>query len=810
MFFPHTHITQHNCNTMKQQQATGSILKRLVLSASFIAATVAPVTSYAADNGIIQGRITDKADGEVVVGASVVVAGTTLGTSTDINGNFVLRNVPANAQKVNVSIIGYAPTVQTVTVGDGQTVTINFALGQTTVMASEVVVGASLYKQDRLEVPVTANVISKEKIKEEPNPTLDKMLESVPGVVMTRAGGQTASGLQIRGSNTYQGGGIATRANAFYDGFPINAPQSGEIVWQTASMNSTDGIEVLKGAAATLYGSAAMGGVVNITGHLADKQEVLAGSSIGFYDAPPEEDQSAYRKGYTPVFWSTYAGFGNKVGKLRYSLLYTHTDDDGYRKNMQYYVNDIKFKARYDIDATQYLLFSSMYNKSEGGYQYEWHDAAHAYDAYYASTTPALKYENAKTIRDNALVGLNYVKLFGDNMSLDTKIYYTHNGTRNEFPYNYLYGQRIYNKPFNETYADRAGIGTKLDWRVSDQHRLLAGVDANIVNVTSSSLFSTDLSFKDEQEKNFAVFLQDEWKITEKLTSLVSARYDWSGLDTDKIGSTLLLNNSVDAFSPRVALNYKAMDDMSFRASWGKSFRAPSIYERFVTDAGGYGVVRPNPSLSKETMTAYEVGVFKQLNDRVSVDVAGFINDYKDLIESIAVDTGVYMYKNIAKARIMGIETNVNIRPSDTVTMNVAYTYLNAKNKDMNSVFPPSTSLTSAYVLNNQNPDPEWLAYRPEHTASASVNWKATKDLALNFSSRYVGEYKNVSGSNTNKAGVGYPGNFVLFNVGTKYQFTKNVSGTLACNNLFNDQYEEVQFFRAPGRSFVAGIDLKY
>jgi len=357
------------------------------------------------------------------------------------------------------------------------------------------VVGAAMYGQDRLDVPVTVNVVTSEQIKEEPNPTLDKLIEAVPGVVVSRAGGQTASHMQIRGSNTYQGGGIGTRVNAFYDGFPINAPQSGEIVWQTASMNSVDNIEVLKGSAATLYGSGAMGGVVSVTGHLADKEEILAGSSIGFYDAPRGEDESTYRASYTPIFWSNYIGYGNKSGKLRYNLLYTHSDDDGYRENLQYYLNDIKFKARYDIDATQYLQISSFYNKSEGGYQYQWPDAAHAYDAYYSALTPVDKWSNAKTIRDNSLIGLNYVKMFDSDLSLDTRTYYTHNGTRNEFPYNYVIGSTTPYSSFNETYADRLGVGTKLDWKLSDNHRALVGVDANLVNVTSSILFSSDNSY---------------------------------------------------------------------------------------------------------------------------------------------------------------------------------------------------------------------------------------------------------------------------------------------------------------------------
>ena len=810
---------------MKTKKVQASRFVRFVVSSFCLTASLIPLTSYGADTGTIRGKIIDKADGEGVYGASVIVAGTTIGTATDMNGNFVLQNVPAKSQKISISIVGYAPASQVVNIGTGETAVVNLQLGQTTIMASEVVVGASLYKQDRLDVPVTVNVVSNEKIKQNANPTLDKVLESVPGVVMSRAGGQTASSMQIRGSNTFQGGGIGTRVNAFYDGFPINAPQSSEIVWQTASLNSVDKVEVLKGAAATLYGSGAMGGVVNVSGHLPDKMEVKYGVSGGFYDAPPSSDQSLYRKPAgttassigTPWLWNSYFGLGNKDGKWNYSLLYTHASDDGYKANTQYQLNDIKLKARYEIDATQYLQFSSFYNESFGGYQYQWPDAAHPYDSYSA------KYSKSTTLRKNALTGLNYVKLFNDNVSLDTKAYYTHNGTRNEFP----------NPPatFNETYSDRGGVGTKLDWRVNDQHRLLAGVDANLTTVTSSSLFSTNNSFHNEPEKTLSSFLQDEWKISEKLTALASLRYDRSSIDADKINynlitsvyapgtptSTQIKNKSVDALSPRLALNYKAMDEMSFRASWGKSFRAPTIFERFVTDAGGYGTVYPNGDLNKETMTAYELGVFRQLGERVSFDVSGFINDYNNLIESVQIGTyafygppgttaPIYQYKNIAKARIWGIETNLNIRPVDPVTINLAYTYLNAKNKALSSTFTPGTL---AYTINYANPDPAWLPYRPEHSASASVSWKATKSLTFNTNGRYIGKYKNIS-SSTNSTGAGYPGNFVLFNLGTKYQVSDNVSASLTCYDINNTQYEEVVNFRAAGRSFIAGVDFTF
>jgi iron complex outermembrane receptor protein len=707
-------------------------------------------------------------------------------------------------------------------------------------MASEVVVGAALYKQDRLSVPVTANVVSKEKIKEKPNPTLDKVIDEIPGVVVTRAGGTAASGLQIRGSNTYQGGGIGTRVNAFYDGFPINSPETGEIVWQNINMNAADNVEVLKGAAATLYGSGAMGGVVNVTGHLPNTSEVKVGTSFGFYDAPPSSDLSSYRKGFTPVFNSTYVGLGDKSGKWTYSLLYSHSGDDGYRQNANYYANDIKYKGRYDIDGRQYVQLSAFYNSTKGGYAYYWPDNKHVFDL-------AVNNHDDTIERKNTLIGVNYVNLLSDKMSLDTRVYFTRNDSVIDYnKSNVVQGAGPFAKnpgDFNQTNSNRTGVGVKLDWKATDNHRLLFGMDANTVTYESTQA-GTALPIKNvlqgTGEKNVALFVQDEWKLTDKLTALISGRYDWNGVDKDSVtyrdyssgtfhaatpagalypGSPAIpayysydsvltaniANKSVSAISPRIALNYKVDSELAFRASWGKSFRAPTLFERFVTDAG-FLKGNPNPALDKETMTSYELGVFKQFGEKVSIDVAGFINDYDDMIESRYYGTypsnAYFLYSNIGKARIWGIETSVNYRPTNKLSLNGTYAYMNARNRS----YVAGADITG---LTDANPDPSWLTYRPEHTASFSATWKPTNKLTINANSRYVGLVKSIA-MYGNKQSIDYPGDFVVIGAGAKYQFTKNISGTVVCNNINNTQYEEAEHFRAPGRSFVAGIDLSY
>ncbi len=853
---------------------------RFFLAAFTLLILLMPLRADAADAGTVKGKITDKTDGEAVVGASVMLENTTLGAATDLDGNFTIQNVPAGSYSMRITAVGYAPLVRSVTIAAGQTVAMNPQLGQTTVMASEIVVGAALYEQDRLEVPVTVSVVSDQKIKEEPSASLDQVIEDVPGVNINRSAGYSTSTVQIRGSNTFQGGAIGTRVQGLYDGFPINTPETGEVVWTNVNMNAADKVEVMKGAAATLYGSGAMGGVVNVFGALPDKFQVKAGASGGFYDGTPDEDRSEYRDGFTPWLWNSYVGIGDKRGDLNYSLIYSHGENDGHKENSWSSLDDVKLKARYDIDSDQYIQLTSFYNETRGGYASTWPYAADIdfmflQPAYPILDPPYLEaagvsadvafnpmteyaYDAADSVyaddtikRKNALVGLNYVNLLSNDLSLDARLYYTHNKTRIDynptsetqvFGFDYTaYLENpipsedpipifpafltIYEREpgeFNETKSDRYGAGIKFDWRASDQHRLLFGLDGNIIDVQSTQ-YVADLQdpgeLGDIREKNFAVFVQDEFKMTDRLTALLSVRYDWSGIDADEVTyldysvdptdadaapevTEDIENSSVDAISPRIALNYKATDDMSFRASWGKSFRAPTLAERFVRDAGLF-MGNPNPEIDKETMTAYEIGMFKQFSDKVSFDIAAYINDYDNLIESRNLNPDywpiVFQYQNVAKARIWGIETSLNVKPTPDWNLNLAYAYMNAKDKS-----DEGSALAGA-----QNPDPEWLAYRPEHTASVSATWSATNRLTLNTSGRYVSEYKAVS-SYPNPEGENYPGGFVVFNAGAKYRITDNLTGTFLCNNITNEQYEEAEWFRSPGRSFVLGFDFLY
>jgi len=109
----------------------------------------------------------------------------------------------------------------------------------------------------------------------------------------------------------------------------------------------------------------------------------------------------------------------------------------------------------------------------------------------------------------------------------------------------------------------------------------------------------------------------------------------------------------------------------------------------------------------------------------------------------------------------------------------------------------------------DNNPDPTWLPYRPEHTVSTSATWKPVTKLALNLTGRYVSKYNAIM-QFPNTSGTNYPGDFVVFNAGAKYQIDKNIIANVQCRNIGNVLYQEDEWFMALGRSYVAGVDFTF
>jgi hypothetical protein len=151
---------------------------------------ILPSTLFSQETGAVRGRVLDAVTSEPLIGANVFVRGTSFGAATDLEGRFVIRNIPAGTYQVQASVIGYKPLVAAdVVVAPGRETQADFSLRPTTIDLDEVVVEAD-YFRDNADAPVSAQTLSYEEIRRSPGGQEDviRAIAVLPGVVQVSAG----------------------------------------------------------------------------------------------------------------------------------------------------------------------------------------------------------------------------------------------------------------------------------------------------------------------------------------------------------------------------------------------------------------------------------------------------------------------------------------------------------------------------------------------------------------------------------------------------------------------------------------------
>ncbi|HKW46955.1 MAG TPA: SusC/RagA family TonB-linked outer membrane protein [Gemmatimonadaceae bacterium] len=228
--------------------------------------------------GTISGRIVDRASQQAIIGVTVRVVGTTRAAQTGDQGTYRITGVPSGTVSVQALRIGYASATRPITMTDGGTSTLDFALDQAATQLDIVQITATGQEQSRRESGVaTANINVATDVPQAAVTNMASVLSSrAPGVVVQEAGGTTGSGarVRIRGSNSVS---LSNDPLIIIDGIRVNNQQDdaansigvgGQVPSRLNDINQEDieNIEIIKGpAAAALYGTAAANGVIQIT-----------------------------------------------------------------------------------------------------------------------------------------------------------------------------------------------------------------------------------------------------------------------------------------------------------------------------------------------------------------------------------------------------------------------------------------------------------------------------------------------------------------------------------------------------------------
>ena len=608
----------------------------------------------------ISGKVVDE-NSKPVSGVNIIISNSNFGTATDENGNYEIKNLPPGSYSVEFSAVGFQKIIKQNILIQNKSINVNVLLTEQIIESDEVVVTAGKYEQKKSELPVSAEVIHSEEFIEKNFSNLEDALRYVPGVNMTD------DQISIRGSSGYSRG-TGSRALLAIDGLPFYTGDSGESVWEMIPVTELERVEIIKGAASSLYGSSAIGGVINgLTREITDQPRTAFNGFYGFYDKPSydEWDWSGERRPFNGFTLS----HSNKFGNLGFNISFTRLEDQSFRMD-DYFKKYIGFvKTLYNLTPVSSLTFiANTFNKRAGNFLF-WKDSQNA-------LIPPEENQGETIETNRYLFGLIFKNVLSEKFLLNIKTNYYRNHFKDS------------GTPVNESTSNLYRGEIQLNSDLTEGIILTTGIEGTGSTV-NSTLFGNPDSY------GFGSYAVADFSFGFPLKVSAGVRYDYTKLDT--------LNGS-GAVSPKLGLNYKLSENIIIRSSLGTGFRAPTLAEAFTSTSASGITVKPNPNIKSESNLTFEIGVNYFLSRFITVDFAVFQNEYYDMIEpGIDSSDGLVFFDNIVRARIQGMEASTlfNIIPNE-ISFTFNYTYLWARDLQTGNA----------------------LRYRPRHLFYSSLDFR--------------------------------------------------------------------------------------
>ncbi|HBV2579828.1 TPA: catecholate siderophore receptor CirA [Klebsiella pneumoniae] len=625
------------------------------------------------------------------------------------------------------------------------------------------VVTASATEQNVKDAPASISVITQQDLQRKPVQNLKDVLRDVPGVQLTNEG-DNRKGVSIRGlSSSYtlilvDGKRVNSRNAVFrHNDFDLN--------W--IPVDAIERIEVVRGPMSSLYGSDALGGVVNIiTKKIGQKWTGTLSADTTIQEHRDRGDT------YNGQFFTSGPLIDGVLGMKAYGSLAKRAKDD----------------PQSSSNATGETPRIEGFTSRDGNVEFAWTpNENHDFTAGYGFD---------RQDRDSDSLDRN--RLERENYSL------SHNGRwdigNSELKF---YGEKVDNKN-----PGQSGTITSESNAIDGKYVLPLGMINQLVTFGGEwrhdklkdpvNLSSGGQSTSASQ---YALFIEDEWRIIEPLALTTGIRMD----DHQTYG---------DHWSPRAYLVYNATDTVTVKGGWATAFKAPSLLQLnpdWTTNScrGSCSIVG-NPDLKPETSESFELGLYYRGEEgwleNVEGSITTFQNNVDDMIDVLRTPSAseapgypnfvgwktvngkrvpIFRYFNVNKARIKGVETEVKIPFGDEWKLTVNYTYNDGRD------------------LSNGGDKP--LQTLPFHTANGTLDWKPLDDWSFYVTANYTGQQRAVSA--TGKT----PGGYTLFDVGAAWQVTKNVKLRSGVQNVGDKDLSRDDYsYTEEGRRYFMAVDYRF
>jgi len=622
------------------------------------------------------------------------------------------------------------------------------------------VVTASGYESTIAEAPASISIVNSEQIKQQPVKDLVDVLKNLPGVSNhTTQGGR--NGIMIRGLDE-------DYVLRLVDGKRVSSSTG---IWRRNNFDNTsvplalvERVEVIRGPMSALYGSDAVGGVVNvITRKPTDEWISVLDVEQGIMQQGDDGNRSRI----------SYMSSGKLNKKLGLTFSAEHSEQDAWyyepvglvKSDIQEYTvieprESTKFATTLDweIAEDQTLAFNLAHDDDEillsnfGNYKRTQHIDRWTYGLthtgywQWGSSQITINQSDAKMEDFNT----RYIDL-----------------PETERDEQYLKPNEIYTTLRAVSYFD---LG---------DHTVTAGVEYLNTEIKDDIQYPVNGS---DSLGLTSVFFQDQIALSENLTATIGIRAE----DAEIYGFHL---------SPRAYLVYDLGDGITLKGGVGSAFRAPTLFEASPNfqsvSCGGRCFIYGNPDLNEETSVSSELSLLvnrKSWNSSVTI----YNNNVDELIEvgrykGEHPHAGNSGYFNLDKAMLRGVEASFWISLNDIISIDTNYTYLEAK-----------------------GPEDEPLAYRPKHKANLRVNMDITDSLSAFVGANYYGDYIHYK----RRDATPYEQSaYTLIDLGLRFQATDGlalragITNASAAQPIEDDPESDLHL---QGRAFFVGAEYTF
>lgn len=709
------------------------------------------VVSVALAQMTLQGKVVDE-EGQPVLCATVRLEKTTIGAVTNDKGEFVFKDVPNGNYVMRTSRMDFETQKQNVNQTDRNML---IRLKKSYLNLNEVVVtGTGTYHRLK-DTPVPVEVITAKEIASTGALNFEDALAALSTSITTKG----AYNIVMNGLRNKQ-------ILILVDGKRLAGDVGGDNDLERIDMSNIKRIEVVKGGASSLYGSEAMGGVINIiTNTPQSSMDIVSTTRISKYGQFNQNVNVGFKVGkvMSQTTYQRRQTEGWQLSPYEIKTLTKPTRDTlvetGKQAMAAYHSNTVSQKFMYNPTKRSSIYTKGVYFDKKTDRPY----ADYAYDMFYKDYNFALggDYHFRKHI--------NYITF---DSYFDNYEYY-------------------------KDYLKKSGKFEAGDRDLTKRQRLFNTTLKGVFSVGENHKLNTGLDFMNEYMKNpeslaesksaytMALYAQDEMKVIERLSIVAGFR---------------LLHHETfkNKFTPKASVMY-ALDHFNFRASYAMGFRAPNLQELYYDKISGSMVSQGNINLKPERSNYFSLNT-EYISDHFTFSVTGYINNIKDIIdrqlqpltpedEAGGIKTR-YMYNNVSKARTQGVDVAINTFLGVGFSIGANYSYLDARNRVDNKPLFGSSRHTGIF---NANWMKEWKSYR----------------LNVNLNSRLQSEtyYTDMNARP-----------FQLWNLATSHLFTgsKNLifEPGLGIDNIFNFRDEKPFGSKyattSSGRTIYASLTLKF